>query len=403
MFQKLLRHQLAKSVRPNLLLGSGCVFLFLLACSEKQEAPAPMVPSVVVTQVRQDTVPIYDEYVGQTAAFQTVEIRARVEGIILQAKFQEGKEVKKDDVLYIIDPETYKIALENAQSKLQRDEATLQKTKNDVTRLRPLVQQKAVSRQKLDDAISKTKESIAIWKASRTAVKEAKLNVAYTTVRAPISGLIGRQKVSVGSLVGKGEPTLLAVVSQLHPLYVNFTVSEQDAFKIADLHDNKALGRASDGVVPIQMVLQDERIYPYEGAIDFVDRQFESKTGTLAFRAKFPNPENRMRPGMYAKVRVLLTEKTGALLVPQRAIQEGQGGQFVLVVQEDNTVQRRSIMAGYRHGDEWIIDKGVHLGERVIVEGHQKVRPNMTVIPVRANEMSDQTPTAASPSPSSNP
>ncbi len=374
-----------------MLLGAGCAFLFLLACSEKQEAPVPIVPSVVVTQVRQDTVPIYDEYVGQTAAFQTVEIRARVEGIILEERVDEGKQVKADDVLYIIDPETYKIALENTQSKLQRDQALLQKAKNDVDRLQPLVQQKAVSRQKLDDAISKTKESLAIWKASKTAVKEAKLNLAYTTVRAPISGLIGRQEVSVGSLVGKGEPTLLAVISRLDLFYVNFTMSEQDAFKVGDLHDKKKLGKASDGTVPIYMVFQDERVYPHVGEIDFVDRQFESKTGTLAIRAKFPNPKSRMRPGMYAKVRMLITEKSGALLIPQRAIQEGQGGQFVFVVQEDNTVQRRPVIAGYRHGDEWIIDEGVNLGERVIVDGHQKVRPKMTVKPVSANQAIDQT------------
>lgn len=391
MLQNFLSYPFATFLKSYLLFCVGCAFLFLLACSEEQKAPVATVPSVIVTQVRQDTIPIYDEYVGQTAAYQTVEVRARVEGIILEERVDEGKEVKKDAVLYIIDPETYKIALENAQSKLQRDQAILQKAKNDVTRLRPLVQQKAVSRQKLDDAVAKFKESAAIWKTGQTAVKEAKLNLAYTTVRAPISGLIGRQEVSVGSLVGKGEPTLLAVISRLDPFYVNFTMSEQDAFKVGNLHDKKKLGKASDGTVPIHMVLQDESVYPHVGEIDFVDRQFDSKTGTLAFRAKFPNPQNRMRPGMYAKVRMLLTEKVGALLIPQRAIQEGQGGQFVFVVQEDNTVQRRPVTAGYRHGDEWIIEEGVKLGERVIVEGHQKVRPRMTVKPVSANQAIDQT------------
>lgn len=377
--------QPAELVRSILCGGVLCIFPFSFGCSDQAEPPAPTVPSVVVTPVRQETVPIYGEYVGETDAFQSVEVRARVEGIVLEKKFQEGTEVQKGSLLYIIDPKPYKIALENAQAKLARDEATLHKARNDVARLRPLVQRKAVSRQKLDDAIAKVKESTAVRKASQTAVKEAKLNLAYTTVRAPITGLIGREKVSVGSLVGKGEPTLLAIISRLDPIYADFPVSERDAFKLGELADKKKLGRAEDGTIPIQMILQDGSVFPQEGSIDFVDRQFESDTGTLAFRAKFPNPGNRLRPGLYAKVRLLLTEKAGALLVPQRAIQKEQGQQFVLVVQEDKMVDRRRITAGYRHGDEWVIDEGVKLGELVIVEGQQKVRPKMTVTPVRAN------------------
>ena len=392
------RHRLTRFIYRNVLLIAGCTLVFLSGCSENQEAPKSIAPSVIVTPVRQETVPIYGEYVGETDAFQTVEVRARVEGIVLEKKFQEGTEVQKGTLLYIIDPEPYKIALENTQAKLARDEAVLHKARNDVSRLRPLVQRKAVSRQKLDDAVAKVKESTAILKASQTAVKEAKLNLAYTTVRAPLAGLIGRQEVSVGSLVGKGEPTLLAIISRLDPIYADFTVSERDAFKIGELADKKKLGRAEDGTIPIQMVLQDGSVFPQEGAIDFVDRQFEADTGTLAFRAKFPNPGNRLRPGLYAKVRVLLTERAEALLVPQRAIQEEQGGQFVFVVQEDKTVQRRRVATGYRHGEEWIIDEGVNLGDLVIVEGQQKVRPNMAVIPVRADESSDPTPIASSPS-----
>ncbi|UCE63919.1 MAG: efflux RND transporter periplasmic adaptor subunit [Nitrospirota bacterium] len=385
MFQYRLVNCLRGKVLWNVLLIGAYGLISLMGCSEQEEPPILSVPSVTVTPVRQETVPIYEEYVGETGAFTNVEVRARVEGILLRAEFKEGMEVEKGELLFVIDPEPHKIALENAQAKLERDAANFRKASNDVKRLRPLAEAKAVSQQKLDDAIAKAKETRAIWKGSQTAVKDAKLKLGYTTVRAPISGLIGRRKVSVGSLVGKGEPTLLAVVSRLDPIYVNFTMSEQDAFMMRDLHERKQLGRAIDGSLPIHMFLQDGREFPHTGAIDFVDRQFESTMGTLAFRAKFPNPNHFLRPGMYARVLVLLTENTEALLVPQRAVQEEQGRQFVLVVQDNKTVQRRSITAGHRHGDEWIIDTGVNVDEHVVVMGQQRVRPGMTVNPMMAD------------------
>jgi membrane fusion protein (multidrug efflux system) len=341
---------------------------------------------VLVTPVLQQTLPIYGEFVGQTESPQTVEIRARVEGFLERINFEEGAEVTENQLLFVIDPRQYKAEFEKAKAQLQRDEASLTKARQDAVRFRSLHEKDAVSTAQFEKAIAREKEAEATVAADRQAVEEARLKLSYTAMHAPVSGRIGRAQVKVGSLVGKGEPTLLATISKTDPIWVNASISEREYLQAIKHYQGRQSDQPPDAVrrIPITMLLADNTIYPHEGRINFVDRTVDPKTGTLPFRVEFPNPDKMLRPGQFARLRAELDRRENALLVPQRAVQELQGLYRVVVVGPDSTARFRPVKLGPRSGELWLVEEGLRPGERVVVEGLQRVQDGRSVQPAQS-------------------
>ena len=371
---------------------SFLLFLPLLAaCSSEAEPPKLPPPDVMVAPVVQEDVPIYGEYVGETESPRTVELRARVEGFLIKVNFKEGSLVKKGDLLFVIDPREYQAAYGKAKAQLAMDEAALLKARQDRRRFRSLHTKDAVSTSQLENAIAREREMTAARDGDLQAVERAKLDLSFTKIYAPLSGRIGRTEVRMGALVGKGEPTLLATISQIHPIYVNGSISERDyLLAVKRSEEEKKKKREGKPVgndnTKVKMILADDSVYPYGGSLNFVDRTVDRNTSTLPVRLKFPNPNGILRPGQFARLQVILEDLEDALLVPQRAVQENMEGQAVFVVGENNTIERRRVVVGPRQGSRWVIKEGLQPGELVVVEGLQRVRPGLPVNPIPVSQ-----------------
>jgi RND family efflux transporter MFP subunit len=399
------------------------LFAVILVGCERQRAahemPAPPPPSVTVAAVTQQSIPVYLDYVGSTMALRSVDIRARVEGFLQKRAFTEGADVKEGDLLFIIDPSPFQAALEQAQAQLARDEAALAGaqaqlvkdkamltfTRDQVERYRPLAAQEFVTKEAFDNyrtladqaAAGVVADNAAIdqaaaaIKADRAAITQAKLNLSYCTIRAPLSGRIGRALVDVGNLVGPAENSVLASIVQLDPIYVYFSASARELPQIVR-HQQR-------GELPVSLMLTDQSTYPHQGKLDFFNNTMDTATATLKMRAVIPNPEKTLFPGQYVRVRLLVSQNAEALLVPAQAVGDDQTGQFVLVVGQDNKVEKRSIVAGTTYQSMRVVDKGVKAAERVITEGLQKVQPGMVVQPTLADQAGGATPSAPSAAP----
>jgi membrane fusion protein (multidrug efflux system) len=354
--------------------------LGLLGCS-KAGPQGPAAPEVYVADVVQRDVPVYLELVGQTKGSQDVEIRARVEGYLESVNFTEGTYVSKGTLLYQIDPKPFEATLAAAKANLATAQARLDKTNNDVARYRPLVAQQAVSRQELDNALSAQEAARSQLDAAKAAVDQATLDLGYTRITSPLDGLVGTTQVKAGNLVGRGESTLLTTVSQMDPILFRAGISEADYLRIARRVQEKVNEKVDLATAAIELLLADGTVYPHKGRIDSVERAVDPTTGTLAVQFGFPNPERLLRPGQYGRARFVLETKIGALLVPQRAVQELQNLYSVAVVSPDNKVAFRNVKVGPRVDSLWVIDEGLMPGEKVVVEGLQKVREGASVSP----------------------
>jgi membrane fusion protein (multidrug efflux system) len=344
-----------------------------IACS-KPEPPPPPPPEVQTAEVTQKDVPIYIELVGATLGSEDVEIRARVEGYLVSMNFTEGSFVRKGQLLYRIDPQPFEAALAEAKADLATARAHLDKTKNDVARFTPLAKQQAVSQQELDNALSAQEAAQAQVAAFEAKLTKAKLDLAYTSVNSPVDGLIGTTQKKVGSLISRAE-TLLNTVSQINPIFFRCAIAEAEYLRIA----RRGGGRKFEDQFGVELILADGSVHPHKGRLEVVERAVDPTTGTLTGQFSFPNPERILRPSQYGRARFVTDVKRDALLVPQRAVQEIQGLNTVMVVKSDATVEQRMVKAGERVGDQWIIESGVKPGERVIVEGVQKVTPGIKV------------------------
>ena len=379
----------------------------LIGCGSEAEAPKMPPPPVVVTPVAQTDVAIYGEYVGETESPRTVELRARVEGFLVEMNFKEGSLVKKDDLLFVIDPRQYVADYQKAKAQLARDEASLLKARQNLARFRSLHAKDAVSTNQLENAITHEREMEATRSGDLQAVAQAKLNLSFTKIYAPLSGRIGRTEVRIGALVGKGEPTLLATISQVDPIYVNASISERDyLLAVKRGEETKKMKRAGklgpEKDIKVTMILADDSMYPYGGTLNFVDRTVDRNTSTLPVRLEFPNPQGVLRPGQFARLRVVLEDRKNALLIPQRAVLENMEGRSVFVLDKDNTVASRRVIAGPRHGSQWVIEQGLQPGEQVIVEGLQRARPGIQVNPTSVSHEPEPK-MATSPTPSQPP
>ena len=418
------------------------------ACDRAKSTTAPAAPpptTVIVADVVQRPVPIVREYTARTEAVPTIEVRARVAGVLEEVLFKEGSEVKEGQTLFIIQREEYAAQLDSARAQLAKAQADLTrardtsvvdrvratlnqrkadlgKAKQDVNRYRPLAEARAIPQQDLDTALSQELVAIAGVEAQEAALKDAELaqrtqiqlseaavnsgkagvtqaqlNVNYTTVTSPVTGVVGKVQVDRGNLVGKSDPTLLATVSSIDPIYADFNLAEVDYLKLAPRIQLDPSGRVQSAGPTLSLILADGTVFPHKGRVVFVDRAVDAKTGTITIRASFPNPEKVVRPGQFGRVRGVVEERPAAVLVPQRAVMDQQGTKIVFVVGADDKVVLRPVTLDERIDDSTIVTAGLAAGDRVIVEGMQKVRPGMQVKPERAVAKPAAQPTAPAP------
>jgi membrane fusion protein (multidrug efflux system) len=327
-------------------------------------------------------VPVYGEFVGRTDAKETVEIRARVEGFLKKRLFEEGSIVKAGDVLFEIEPRQYEEALRRAQADLDRQQALLAKAATDLARFEALYKQQAISRDEYDTKVTSQKDMAAQTDRAKAERETARRDLSYTQVVAPISGRIGKSMVKPGTLVGKGENTLLAEISSTDPIYVDFNISEREyLILVKDMVEAQKQGKSS-GKAELTLILADDSIYPHTGQAEMADRAVDSKTGTLPVRASFPNPDGNLKPGQFAKVRALIDTIKGALCVPRQAVLDIQGAKTLYVAGKDGTVEGKSVTLGPVVDDLVAVPQGLAASDAVIVEGAQKVRPGAKVTPM---------------------
>ena len=363
---------------PLLVLGAGC--------EEKKQAPAAaQPPEVAVVQVTQADVPFYSEWIGTTDGLVNAKIRAQVSGYLLKQVYQEGKTVKKGDLLFEIDPRPFKAALDQATAQLAMAKAKLGKTELDVKRYTPLARESAISQQELDDAVQANLAAKGGVQSAEAAVEQARLNLDFTRIVSPIDGIAGTSIVQLGDLVGPSTTSELTSVSTVNPIKVLFPISEKEYMEAVRGKDQAGRTQSVDSDIVLDLILADGSVFPQRGKLYFADRQVDVKTGTIRLAALFPNPGDMLRPGQFARVRALRGTRQNALLVPQRSVTELQGGFQVAVVGPDNKVTIRNVKAGERVGSQWVIDEGLKPGERVVVEGVQKVREGQMVNPKPAD------------------
>ena len=412
------------------MLCGGCGDKVALKVEPSHLAP----PTVVVAQVEQRTVPIYSEFVGQTRAQVTVELRARVEGVLERVYFREGQPVRKGALLFSIDKRPFLAILDSAKAVLAKSEAdlaqarqrtdvlqaqaeladaqaVLSKAEQDLRRIEPLAREKAVTELELDAAVAAQKSAkagvdakqanlanleasvkytiaraTAEVAASQARIRQVQLDLGYCDIYSPINGIIGFKNVDVGNLVGRGDATLLATVSSSDPLLVDFNLSE---IEFLNLTSPETIGQKKIDR-KIELILSDESRHPYEGTLQVVDRTVDPQTGTMKIEVSFPNPRSYIRPGQFARLRAVVAERENAVLVPQRAVQELQGAKTVMVVDEQNKVSVRTVSVGDKSDNNFVVLQGLNPGERVIVEGMQKVKPGSEV-KISAGESARQT------------
>jgi membrane fusion protein (multidrug efflux system) len=374
---------LSNQIRRFLALAA----LIAAGCESKSAPPAMPPPQVLVTPAIQRDLPIYVEAIGQTRGSKEVQIQPRVSGFLQSQDYKDGSLVNAGQLLYTIDPRPYVAALAQANGQLAQAEAQLQQTRNDVARYVPLAAEDAISRQQLDNAKTSESAAAAAVAAAKANVEAAQINLNYTKVYSPVRGQSGITTAQVGSLVGTGQGVPLTVVSTINPFWVRFTVSEREYLEYRKRVPNEV---AAQGAQPeISITLADNTLYPFPGRLTAVEGQVDPATGSLTLQAEFPNPNDVIRPGQYARVQILSQIRLGAILVPQRAVQEIQGAYSVVVIGDGNKAEERTVTPGNQYDTFSIIENGVKAGENVIVEGVQKVRNGMTVAPKLATQQQD--------------
>ncbi|MDE6191825.1 MAG: efflux RND transporter periplasmic adaptor subunit [Muribaculum sp.] len=337
-------------------------------------------PVVSIQPAAQEDVEIYGEYVGRVRAQQFVEVRARVEGYLEKMLFEEGTYVKKNQVLFIINPDQYRAKVDKARAQLKKDESQEQKAKRDLERIRPLYEQNAASQLDLDNAIAAYETAKASVAMSRADVAQSELELGYTTVRSPISGHISERNVDLGTLVGPGAKSLLATIVKSDTVLIDFSMTALDYLKSKERNvdfGQKDENRAWQPYVTI--TLADNTVYLHKGMVDFAEPTVDPNTGTFSVRAEMPNPERAILPGQFTKVKVLLDVREKATVVPTRAISIEKGGAHIFVMRPDSTVEKRFIEVGPEFLNNMVVERGLNPGENVVVEGYHKLTPGMKV------------------------
>ncbi|MEI6656049.1 MAG: efflux RND transporter periplasmic adaptor subunit [Verrucomicrobiota bacterium] len=370
---------LTRAGLPMVLLTTA----FLGGCKNPAAIVLPP-PIVEVMEIKPSEVPLTATLIGQLDSPQNVEVRARVEAFVDEMRFTEGVEVNKGDVLFVLDKKPYEEKLMAAKGSLAEAAAALKKYETDVARLTPLAEKKAVPQQDLDNSLAQVDVGKANVLTAQSRVETAQLNLGYCEVLAPMTGLIGAKQVSIGDLVGKGAPTLLATMSTLDPIWFYCNVSEVSYIKVKEWSSKVGKDIFS---LPLTLILANGLEHPDQGSFVFIDRAVDVKTGSLRMRAAFPNAKKILRPGMFARVRVDLGTRKDSLEVPERAVVELQGKTFLWVIGQDGMAGQRAVKVGEQNGSNVIVNEGIKAGERIVVEGLQKVREGAPVKAMTAAQM----------------
>lgn len=370
--------------------------LALAACGKKQAPPSPPVTEVGIVTLEPQTVPVTIDVPGRTSAWQIAEVRARVNGIVLKREFKEGSEVKAGQRLYKIDSAPYKAQFESSQAALAKAHASLNAVAAKAERYKPLIAAHAISQQEYDNALAEHGQAMADVGVAKAALEVARINLGYTEVSSPIAGWIGKSYVTPGAYVQASQATLLATVQQIDPIYVDVTQSSSDVLRLRREMADGQLQMTGRNEVKVDLVLEDGSAYPFQGKLQFSDIAVEPGTGTITLRALFPNPKKALLPGMFVRARIQEGVNHRALVVPQVGVtHDARGRPTALIVDQDNKVALRVLTTMRAADDNWLVASGLNAGDRVIVQGLQKVQPGMTVKPVTTQVLPTLTAEAA--------
>jgi len=353
-------------------------------CKKKEE---PQLPIVIVDKPAKENVEIYGEYVGRIRAASYVEIHARVEGYLESMLFEEGKRVKRNDPLFIINSALYKARVEKAKAQLKKNEAQAAKAKRDVERLRPLYEQHAASQLDLDNATADLENSEAEVAMSKADLEQAQLELSYTTVTSPISGYISERLVDIGALVGPGVNSKLAAVVKSDTVLVDFKMTALDYLRAERRNIRFGVQDTSRSWQPtVTVTLADDTEYPIKGAVDFADPLVDPQSGTFGVRAELANPDQRLLPGQFTRVKLLLDVRERAIVVPRKALSIESGGAFIYIIRRDDVAEKRFIQTGPEIGNNVVVERGLGENESVVIEGYHKLTPGIKVRPINAGD-----------------
>jgi RND family efflux transporter MFP subunit len=358
----------------------------LSGCSEKNEYVEPPAPEVTVSKPLVQNVTDYLEFTGTTKAIEEIEIRARVEGFLQSVHFEDGDYIKKDQLLFIIDPKPFQAAVESARGRRGRHQAQLERAEREYQRNLTLFEQNAASEANVVKWKSEMEESRAAVVSAQAALDKAKLDLGYCTIRSPINGRISRKKVDIGNLVGAGEFTLLTTIRQGEPIYAYFSINERDLLRVMKMAREAGIPANNPDKILLELALANETGFPHKGHLDFADSTVDAGTGTMELRGVFPNPGPPyiIVPGLFVRVRLPIGQREGALLVTERALGQDQGGRYLLVVDDENKVEQRYIKIGALRDGMRVIEDGLKAEDRVVVKGIQRAIPGAKVTPQQA-------------------
>ena len=388
------RHKTNASTRVRFL--TTCIIvvavIFPLSCKSKKKTPAPSPPAVAVMEVVQRDVPVSFEYVAQTQSSHLVNIQARVSGFLDKRMYAEGTLVKEGQVLFLMDAKPFKVQLDQAKAALARQEAASETSRLNLVRIKPLVEQNALSQKDLDDATGRYHSDAAAVEQAKSQVETAQLNLSYTTITSPVTGVSSSALQTEGTYISP-QNSLLTTVAVLSPIWVNYSVSENEMQGYRDQIAKGLLRPPKSENYAVEVILVDGSVYPYAGRITFAEPSYNAQTGTFLLRVSVNNPKGVLRPNQFVRVRLKGAVRPKAILVPQRAVQQGPKGHFVWVVDKESKAEQRPVVVGGWHGDDWFIFEGLRSGERVVVDGGLTLRPGTSVSakPYEARQESEAT------------
>ena len=379
-------------LKPFLLV----LLLVVISSCKKKEQTAPPPQPFQVFEIETKSVPIYQEFVGQIYGEKDIPIRARVVGFLTGIHFKEGERVQKGELLYSIDPEPLMQEVAAQTSMVAQAQTALAQAESDLKRIEPLAALSAVSEQELDMATSQRDAAASGLEAAEANLKLARINLGYANMYAPIEGIIGKTLAREGEFVGKDpNPVILNTVSQLSSVRVQFFLTEQDYLKMAReyiINTNRKVERTAEERVELELILADGSLYDHKGKVDFIDRNIDTETGSILLQATFPNPDRLIRPGQFARVKIRVRMAKDAILIPQKCAKELQGQFSVMLVNNDNIIESKTVVVTDKIGEFYVIKDGLQSGDKIIMEGIQKARSGMEVVPEVTDFVRQQTP-----------
>jgi len=354
------------------------MLIFFVGCKKEQKTSSAGPPAVDVVDIVQRDMPVTFEFVAQTQSSHLVNIQARVSGFLDKRVYTEGEVVKEGQVLFQMDPKPFQVQLDQAKAALVGQQAALETARSNLARTKPLAELNALSQKDLDDATGQYQSAVAAVEQAKAQVETAKLNLSYTTITSPVTGVSSSAQQTDGTYIGQ-QNSLLTTVAVLSPIWVNFSLSENEMQSMRNQVDKGVLRPPKQNSYLIEVVLVDGSIFPHTGQITFAEPSFNAQTGTFLIRASVDNPKGVLRPNQYVRVRLKGALRPNAILVPQRAVQQGPKGHFVWVVDRESKAEQRPVVVGDWLGDDWFIFEGIRAGEKVVVDGGLMLRPGMPI------------------------